>query len=85
MPVQEGAGGSEAMDQSPTPGVMLRSTLEDAGQALFSADGGTLYFQPDSFSENGGKLMVWDPVRHKGLKRRQPACCQRRIFLHVGE
>ena len=60
MPVQEGAGGSEAMDQSPTPGVMLRSTPEDAGQALFSADGGTLYFQPNSFSENGGKLMVWD-------------------------
>ena len=60
MPVQEGAGGSEAMDQSPTPGVMLRSTLEDAGQALFSADGGTLYFQPDPSSENGGKLMVWD-------------------------
>lgn len=60
MPVQEGAGGSEAMDQSPTPGVMLRSTPEDAGQALFSADGGTLYFQPDSFSESGGKLMVWD-------------------------
>ena len=60
MPVQEGAGGSEAMDQSPTPGVMLRSTPEDAGQALFSADGGTLYFQPDPSSENGGKLMVWD-------------------------
>lgn len=60
VPVQNGISGGEAMDQSPATGVMLRSTPQDAGQALFSADGGTLYFQPALSSENGGKLMAWN-------------------------